>query len=333
MCRFLPSSVFLIKIMPFPGMISSQEQLMMETHTPTAAFLSPLASDIHPHSAPDPQRTSHLVTRGPVPLYAEAYGDPGAAQRVLCVHGAWQSLHCWHRLAFALAGAGCYVVLWDLPFHGLSGPVAEEPVSAGLWATSMQAMIEEFDLSDVVVVAWSFGGMVVGDYLRQCGSDGIAGLVLIATALFEHAAEQTWMHTLLTRHPFFAATSTHDRQARLAAVPSFFHLLTASPQQAEERHHSLLTMQHAAWRSGAAFILGRTTPAPLPDLTHMPVLAIAGEADPLFPPEVVQATSVMCPSARQLLYPCGHAPMLECPHLFHHDVTHFLEALRIGARP
>jgi pimeloyl-ACP methyl ester carboxylesterase len=184
-----------------------------------------------------------------------------------------------------------------------------------------------------MVLAWSFGGMVVGDYLRQFGSDGIAGLVVITTALFEHAAERTWMHTLLTCHPFFAATSTHDRQTRLAAVPSFFHLLTASPRQAVEHHHVLLAMQAAAWRSGPAFILGRTPPAPLPDLSEMPVLSIAGEADALFPPSVVQATSVTCPQARQLLYPCGHTPILECPQLFHHDVTHFLETVRVGTKP
>lgn len=305
---------------------------MIETHTPAAGFLSTLISDTHPHSTLDPQRMSRLVTRGLVPLYAEAYGDPGAPHHVLCIHGAWQSLHCWHRLASALAGAGCYVVLWDLPFHGLSGPFAEEPVSAGLWAASMQAIIEEFDLFDVIVLAWSFGGMVVGDYLRQTGPDGIAGLVLVATALFEHAAEHIWMQTLLKHHSFFAATSTYDRQARLSAVPSFFHLLTASPLETEERYQVLLAMQTAAWQSGPAFILGRTPPAPLPDLSRMPVLSIAGEADTLFPPGVVQATSVVCPQTRQLLYPCGHTPMLECPQLFHHDVTHFLETVHVGAR-
>lgn len=306
---------------------------MTEMHAHATGFLSTCMPDTHPRSTSDSPRVSQLVTRGPVPLYAETYGDPGSSQRVLCVHGAWQSLYCWHRLAVTLAGADCYAVLWDLPFHGLSGPFADEPVSSGLWAASMQAIIEEFDLSEVVVLAWSFGGMVVGDYLRQTGSDGIAGLVLVGTALFEHAAEHLWMQTLLQRHPFFAATSTHDRQACLTAVPSFFHLLTACPLEAEERYQGLLVMQTAAWRNGPAFILGRATPAPLPDLSKVPVLFIVGETDTLFPPGVVQATSIVCPQVRQLLYPCGHTPLLECPHLLHHDVTHFLETLRIGARP
>jgi hypothetical protein len=46
------------------------------------------------------------------------------------------------------SGAGSYMVLWDLPYHGLSGPFAEESICSGLWAASMQAIIEEFDLHE-----------------------------------------------------------------------------------------------------------------------------------------------------------------------------------------
>lgn len=148
---------------------------MTETHTLPAEFLSTLTPETYPLSTLDLPRSSRLVVRGPIPLYAETYGNPDATQRVLCVHGTRQSLYCWHRLASALSGENCYVVLWDLPFHGLSGPFADEPISPGLWAASMQAIIEEFDLYEVVVLAWSFRGMVVGDYLRLGGPDGIAG--------------------------------------------------------------------------------------------------------------------------------------------------------------
>ncbi len=277
-----------------------------------------------PLSRAEPQRSSRLVTRGPVPLYAEAYGDPFAPGRVLCIHGAWQSLQCWHQCAQALAQAGSYVVSWDLPFHGLSGPFDEKLIPGGLWATSMQALIEEFDLQDVIILAWSFGGLVLGDYLRQYSADGIAGIILVGTALLEQSAEETWLTPLYEAHPFFAAVSSPDRQARLSTVPPFLRLLTNTPVESQTRYHLHLTMQAAAWRSGLAFEQGRTTPRPLPDLSQMPVLSLGGEHDPCFPPDVVEATRVVCPRMQALFYPCGHTPMLECPHLFQHDVQRFV---------
>jgi non-heme chloroperoxidase len=270
------------------------------------------------------ERSSRLVTRGPVSLYAETYGDPGASRRVLCIHGAWQSLECFRRCATWLSHDDCYVVLWDLPFHGLSGPFEEKPVTAGLWADSVQAMIEEFDLHEVVLLAWSFGAIVVADYLRRAGPSGIAGLILVGTALLEPQAEETWMQALYETHPAMAAVSSPERLARITAVPYFYRLLSASPLEASVRYQVTLAMHMAAWRSGPAFQEGRVPSAPLPDLTLLPVLSLSGQHDPCFPPDVIQATSIVCPQTHSVLLPCGHTPMLECPHLFQHHVQRFL---------
>lgn len=271
-------------------------------------------------------RRSQTIIRGPVPLYTEAYGDPLSPYPVLCTHGLWQSLDAWREQCAFLAQSGCYVVAWDLPFHGLSGPFGESShVSPDFWAECLRAVIEEYDLFNVLLLAWSFGGLVVGDYLCRFGSTGLAGLVLVGSALLDQEGETEWMTNTLALSPSLAGLLSTDRLERLQAVPPFFLLLTATPQAPADRYRTLLSMQHAAWRlDGSVLIQGRTMSRSLPPLAHLPTLLIAGEHDPCFPPEVVQSSRTYVPQAESLVYPCGHFPMREAAALLNTDVLHFV---------
>ena len=61
-----------------------------------------------------------------------------------------------------------------------------------LWADDLAAVIEQTGLQSPVVVAWSYGGLVVSDYLRAYGDAGIAAINLVGAAVilkpptFEH---------------------------------------------------------------------------------------------------------------------------------------------------
>lgn len=97
---------------------------------------------------------------------------------VVLVHGWAQSSRCWpSELAM---GSHCLAV--DLPGHGESDGVDDYADGAG-WAADLAAVLATLD-EPAVLVGWSYGGVVITDYLRHCGTVGVRGL-LFAGAVTE----------------------------------------------------------------------------------------------------------------------------------------------------
>jgi len=60
----------------------------------------------------------------------------------------------------------------------------------------------------------------------------------------------------------------------------------------------------------------------------LPLLVVAGDSDPLIPPEVGQALADASPNARaEIVEGCGHIPNLERPDAFNRILTTFLGSL------
>ncbi|WP_433470956.1 alpha/beta fold hydrolase [Saccharomonospora azurea] len=105
-------------------------------------------------------------------------GGQRRAPAIVFVHGWAQSARVWdtqfadpelsrfHLLAPDLRGHGSS----EVPEGGYDDPAA--------WADDLSAVL---DLAggDAVVVGWSYGGLVIADYLRTHGTRGLAGLVFV----------------------------------------------------------------------------------------------------------------------------------------------------------
>lgn len=105
-------------------------------------------------------------------------GGERRAPAIVFVHGWAQSARVWdtqfadpelsrfHLLAPDLRGHGSS----EVPEGGYDDPAA--------WADDLAAVL---DLAggDAVVVGWSYGGLVIADYLRTHGTRGLAGLVFV----------------------------------------------------------------------------------------------------------------------------------------------------------
>ncbi|MFI5714438.1 alpha/beta fold hydrolase [Nocardia sp. NPDC051750] len=99
------------------------------------------------------------------------------AQPVLLVHGWSADLRCWGRVFQDLA-ADFRVIAVDLRGHGYSGAPDtgyDEPKN---WAGDIAAVLaaESID-SGAILLGWSYGGIVVSDYLAEYGSSAVAGVV------------------------------------------------------------------------------------------------------------------------------------------------------------
>ena len=106
-------------------------------------------------------------------LHVREWGDPEGPP-IVFVHGWSQSQLCWSRQIAGPLADDFRLVTFDLRGHGMS----EQPLDAGayvdarLWADDLNAVIEQLGLERPVLVAWSYGGYVVTDYLAAYGEDG-----------------------------------------------------------------------------------------------------------------------------------------------------------------
>lgn len=271
-------------------------------------------------------------------LYTRAFGDPGAAQRLITIHGGLQSSLCYRKQYGVLAQNGVFVVAWDLPWHGLSVPgLRDLAPTPQIWSESLHAVRRHFGLLErpVYLMAWSFGGYVIRNALLLEGQQGIAGLVLVATLLDMEA----FMPLVMGERPRTAElvmqvyTPSLPLDARLAALLAFVEMLCFQPYPSQEDY--LLTLGYNL-RSFLASehiidaILATQAPGDTQRLLQglrCPALVIQGENDALVPPSYTQRLAEHIPARLRTLsrYPqCGHSPFLEYPDRFNEEVLRFL---------
>lgn len=181
-----------------------------------------------------------------IPLYVESHGNPSALTRILLVHGGLQSCLCYQRQAAALAERGYYVVAPDLPWHGFSGPGPEqhgilptpEILGESLAAVCLHCGLNEAPL---ILLGWSFGGLVIRSFLLNQRPDNIAGLAFVAALLdfdtFTPIAMAESAHVLQSFQRL--ASPGAPMPERFAALQDFVGLLWHRPPSAEEYYRVL----------------------------------------------------------------------------------------------
>ena len=103
---------------------------------------------------------------------------PTDAPPVLFLHGWAQSSRVWsHQLTGPLADS-YRLIAADLRGHGDSDAPLTGYDSPGEWAADVAALLALAG-RPAVLVGWSYGGLVITDYLRCRGTENVAGLVFV----------------------------------------------------------------------------------------------------------------------------------------------------------
>jgi pimeloyl-ACP methyl ester carboxylesterase len=133
---------------------------------------------------PIPTAAHEILGGGGLKLRAREWGNPGGPA-LLLIHGWSQSDLCWlNQVRGDLAGT-FRIVTFDLRGHGLSDkpPRPEQYADGQLWADDVAAVIDQTGLEQPTLVAWSYGGYIVADYLRAYGDALIGGINLVGAAV------------------------------------------------------------------------------------------------------------------------------------------------------
>lgn len=112
----------------------------------------------------------------PVELH---YQDFGSGRPVVLIHGWPLSSRSWEAQVPALVGAGHRVIAYDRRGFGQSSQTWDG-YDYDTFTSDLNALMEQLDLRDAVLVGFSMGGGEVARYLSKYGESRVSGAVFAA---------------------------------------------------------------------------------------------------------------------------------------------------------
>lgn len=211
------------------------------------------------------------------------------------------------------------VVGWDLPGHGRSAP-HDEPFSVQDLAQSLVDATEELrdDATGLVLYAGVSIGGAVGLALAIDHAQGFDGVVAIATGAKIGEADDWRERAELVRRagtPVMVAASSERWFApgSIERDPDTAAALLDSLQGADRFSYARCCEALAAYDVRAQ-LTG----------VEIPVLALAGEHDPVASLEMAQAVADATGGDARTVLDAGHLPPAEQPAMVAHEITSFL---------
>jgi non-heme chloroperoxidase len=267
---------------------------------------------------------------GGTALAVYEHGD-AAGPEILFIHGFCQCHRAWQAQVTSPQLAPFRMVSFDLRGHGDSDkPGARSDYDDDrVWADDLAAVISAAGLRRPIVVAWSFGGRVVQDFLRCYGGASIAGINFVSAAL------RFGDNAGAARGPVLAGDlAAEEPRARLAATRAFLRSCYCV-QPSDDEFDAALGYNMAVPPSVRRFILERAPSRATVDmLAEVPLLVSHGAEDAIMSPDEPLAVADKLPHALFSLYDgTGHALMAEAPHRFNAELANFIERSNKGALP
>ena len=271
---------------------------------------------------PKGMRTHTIPGGGGVRLHVREWGPPDAPPVVL-VHGLSQDHQCWvHQYDGPLAD-DFRLIAFDLRGHGMSeAPAGAASYTDGrLWADDLASVIDQLGLDRPVLVGWSYGSFVIGDYLRAYGQGNVAALDFAGGAVrLGPTAFGSLIGPGFLDH--FADLTAHDLPTSIRGVRGLVHAFATDPLPADDIETLLCAgmMVPAATRGhlGARDLDYDDVLRSL----RVPLLVSHGRADTIVLPAMAQHVLDVCPTAQASWYDgVGHVPFLERAERFNDELA------------
>jgi pimeloyl-ACP methyl ester carboxylesterase len=281
-----------------------------------------MASAITTDQPHTPIATHEVRGGGGLRLHVREWGNPGGPP-IVFIHGWSQNHLCWAKQYESTLADAFRLVAFDLRGHGMSeAPLeAEHYTDGALWADDLAAIIEQLRLDRPVLVGWSYGGLVVCDYVRVHGDEQIAAIDFVGgTVTLGPAAFGTLIGPGFV-DPFAQATAD-DLPSNIAAMRRFVRGCVAKPLAADEFETALCwnIVVPAQVRSGLS--AREVDNEDVLRALEVPVLVTHGRADSVILPAMAEHILATCRGAEASWYDgVGHAPHLEEPARFNRELA------------
>jgi pimeloyl-ACP methyl ester carboxylesterase len=242
----------------------------------------------------------------------------------LFIHGWSQSDLCWLKQVHSDLAGTFRIVTFDLRGHGLSEkPLGlEHYADAQLWADDVAGVIDQTGLERPILVAWSYGGYVVTDYLRTYGDARIGGIDLVGAAVI--LRPPTFNHFGPGLLENAQEMCVPDLFANIAATRRFLRACTSRPLDDEELTIALAWNMVVPSAVRGALISRELDGSDILAKLSVPVLVTHGQDDAIVLPSMAQHALSVCATATPSWYDgVGHMPFWEAPDRFDRELAAF----------
>lgn len=251
-----------------------------------------------------------LTGAGGVPLAVRESGHEGSPPVVL-LHGWAASSAAWvHQLTDPGLTSAYRLIAPDLRGHGESGVPDTGYDDPAVWAADVAAVLDHAG-APAVVVGWSYGGLVLTDYLREHGTEGIAGIVLVG-AVTEIGAGRPGGALGPALADVLREVLSEDPAVAVPALLSLAARMTAEPATGTEIQRRLADNLRVPPRVRRALFRRDLGSAEVLAAVDVPALVVHGDADEVVDPTAGEHAAGKIPGARGRWFPnVGHMPFAE----------------------
>jgi non-heme chloroperoxidase len=259
-------------------------------------------------------------------LHVEEAGNP-EGRPILFIHGFSQSGLSWSRQLRSDLADDFRLVAFDNRGHGRSDKPRDAYGDSTLWADDIRAIIAALELDRPILSGWSYGGLIVCDYVRVHGEERIGGINLVGAISMlgtERALSVITPEFLALVPGFFS----DDVMESIGALEAFLRMAFVEVPTPADLYAMLgfnaIVPPHVRQ---ALFSRSLENDDLLPRL-RTPVLITHGQDDAIVRPAAAEQHATAIPHARLSLYPrVGHAPFWEDPARFNRELRELAASL------
>lgn len=259
-------------------------------------------------------------------LYTQEWGNPDGPS-IIFIHGISQSYLSFVRQTRSELAKSFRLITFDLRGHGASDkPSSPEFYMEGKrWADDIRSIMDVYNLQKPVLVGWSLGGRVIGEYLSHYGDDGISGIHIVGSRMVSNPDRP--VHGPGALNYLAGPMMSDDLETRMAGARGFVQACTAKALLPEEFDFIVgFNMMCPAYVVRGALLWTGEYQEVLAKV-KVPVLITHGKADEIVLPEAAEFTASTIKGAKISWYDrVGHSPFREDYCRFNNELTHFVLA-------
>ena len=248
-------------------------------------------------------------------------GNPEGPE-ILFIHGFSQCSLAWEMQFSSEALARAFrLIAFDIRGHGAS----EKPVDITRYANDAQfagdvhCVMEAFKLKRPVLVAWSYAGRIVSDYVTVHGSRNIAGINYVNARTKTDAAFNGPGTKLLSD------MTSNDLTVNITATRAFVRACYEKQPSTDEFETVLAYNMLVPPDIRGAHLSRPASDGGILSKLDVPVLVTQGSEDKLVFKGLADFTAAVIPGARISMYEgIGHAPFAEAATRFNRELAKFV---------
>ncbi|OXM71544.1 alpha/beta fold hydrolase [Amycolatopsis vastitatis] len=267
---------------------------------------------------------TEVVGHGGVRLGLRVEGTTNT-RPIVFVHGWAQSSGCWAaQLADPALTERFRLVAMDLRGHGASDVPATGYDDPRVWADDLAAVLD-FAGPDAIVVAWSYGGLVLVDHIRVHGTARLGGIVLVG-AITEIGRDRPGGRVGPLMREHMRAMLSDDPDIAVPAFTAFTRGMVAGPVPGAQAQALLGASLSVPPAVRAALFRRDIGSEDVLVSIDKPALVVHGTADRVIEPSAAEHAIGKIPGARgRWVVDGGHAPFAESAAEFDAVLRQFAE--------